>query len=52
MTDHATAGQPSPAAWAAAEKVQLTSWQEPGLYGGFIHPWSSRNAGRPSLSRV
>jgi hypothetical protein len=25
------------------EKVQVTSWQEPGLYGGFIHPWSTRN---------
>jgi hypothetical protein len=23
------------------EKVQVTSWQEPGLYGGFIHPWST-----------
>ncbi|HEY0636826.1 MAG TPA: DUF4185 domain-containing protein [Pseudonocardiaceae bacterium] len=26
----------------SAEKAQVTSWQEPGLYGGFIHPWSSR----------
>lgn len=24
-----------------AEKVQVTSWQESMLYGGFIHPWSS-----------
>ncbi|MFF4880810.1 DUF4185 domain-containing protein [Micromonospora sp. NPDC000668] len=30
-------------AWTA-EKIQVTSWQEPALYGGFIHPWSSRNA--------
>ena len=22
----------------------MTRWQEPALYGGFIHPWSSRNA--------
>ncbi|WP_018588063.1 DUF4185 domain-containing protein [Salinispora arenicola] len=35
-----TAGGPDQA-WTA-EKVQITPWQEPGLYGGFIHPWSSR----------
>ncbi|WP_405060204.1 DUF4185 domain-containing protein [Kribbella sp. NBC_01505] len=23
------------------EKVQVTSSQEPGLYGGFVHPWST-----------
>jgi hypothetical protein len=23
------------------EKLQVTSFQEPGLYGGFIHPWST-----------
>jgi hypothetical protein len=27
-------------AWSA-EKVQVTSAQEPALYGGFIHPWSA-----------
>jgi hypothetical protein len=26
------------------EKIQVRSAQEPGLYGGFIHPWSSRGA--------
>ncbi|MGC4896973.1 DUF4185 domain-containing protein [Micromonospora sp. DT31] len=26
------------------EKIQVTPLQEPGLYGGFIHPWSSRRA--------
>jgi hypothetical protein len=30
-------------AWSQ-EKVQVTSWQEPGLYGGFIHPWSTSAA--------
>ncbi|MDM4719512.1 DUF4185 domain-containing protein [Micromonospora sp. WMMA1363] len=35
-----TAGGPDQA-WSA-EKVQVAPWQEPGLYGGFIHPWSSR----------
>jgi hypothetical protein len=24
------------------EKVQVWPWQEPGMYGGFIHPWSTR----------
>jgi len=28
-------------AWTG-EKIQVTSLQEPALYGGFIHPWSSR----------
>ncbi|SCG52348.1 Tat (twin-arginine translocation) pathway signal sequence [Micromonospora echinaurantiaca] len=37
-----TAGGPDQV-WTA-EKVQVTPWQEPGLYGGFIHPWSSRRA--------
>jgi Domain of unknown function (DUF4185) len=23
------------------EKLQVSSMQEPGLYGGFIHPWST-----------
>jgi hypothetical protein len=23
------------------EKIQVFPWQEPGLYGGFIHPWST-----------
>ncbi|GIU84043.1 MAG: hypothetical protein KatS3mg008_0818 [Acidimicrobiales bacterium] len=27
------------------EKVQVTSLQEPGLYGGFIHPWSTSRPG-------
>jgi hypothetical protein len=26
------------------EKVQVFPWQEPGLYGGFIHPWSTSQA--------
>lgn len=26
------------------EKIQVTSKQEPNLYGGFIHPWSRRGA--------
>ncbi|MFX0595290.1 DUF4185 domain-containing protein [Melissospora conviva] len=26
------------------EKIQVTPLQEPALYGGFIHPWSSRRA--------
>ncbi|HVH47048.1 MAG TPA: DUF4185 domain-containing protein [Labilithrix sp.] len=25
----------------SGEKVQVASWQEPSMYGGFIHPWSS-----------
>jgi len=25
------------------ERIQVGFWQEPGLYGGFVHPWSSRN---------
>jgi hypothetical protein len=29
-------------AWSP-EKVQVDSEQEPGLYGGFIHPWSTRS---------
>jgi hypothetical protein len=28
-------------AWSA-EKVQVGFWQEPGMYGGFVHPWSTR----------
>lgn len=28
----------------SAEKVQVTSQQEPALYGGFVHPWSTRDA--------
>lgn len=31
-------------AWSG-EKTQLTSWQEPSLYGGFIHPWSTAAPG-------
>ena len=27
-------------AWSG-EKTQVSSWQEPSLYGGFIHPWST-----------
>lgn len=30
-------------AWSP-EKIQVTFLQEPSLYGGFIHPWSSRKA--------
>jgi hypothetical protein len=26
------------------EKIQLFPWQEPAMYGGFIHPWSTRAA--------
>src|SRR5262249_1943223 len=26
------------------EKIQVLPWQEPGLYGGFIHPWSTSQA--------
>lgn len=26
------------------EKVQVFPWEEPGLYGGFIHPWSTRES--------
>ena len=26
------------------EKIQVTSSEEPNLYGGFIHPWSNRGA--------
>ncbi|MFI0794846.1 DUF4185 domain-containing protein [Micromonospora rubida] len=37
-----TAGGPDQV-WTA-EKVQVFPWQEPALYGGFIHPWSGRNA--------
>ncbi len=28
----------------SGEKIQVTSKQEPDLYGGFIHPWSRRGA--------
>lgn len=28
----------------SGEKIQVTSKQEPNLYGGFIHPWSRRGA--------
>jgi hypothetical protein len=31
-------------AWSAP-KVQVGFWQEPGMYGGFVHPWSTRAAG-------
>jgi hypothetical protein len=31
------------AAWSN-EVVQVTGLQEPNLYGGFIHPWSTRAA--------
>ncbi len=31
------------------EKIQVLSFQEPGLYGGFIHPWSTRGFGRLHL---
>ncbi len=27
------------------ENIQVTAFQEPNLYGGFIHPWSTRAAG-------
>lgn len=37
-----TAGGPDQV-WSQ-EKVQITWWQEPGLYGGFIHPWSTSSA--------
>lgn len=35
---------PGPDRVWTAEKVQVYGWQEPGLYGGFIHPWSTRSA--------
>lgn len=31
------------------ERIQVTSLQEPGLYGGFIHPWSTTGSGRLHL---
>jgi len=30
-------------AWTG-ERIQVGWWQEPGMYGGFIHPWSTRAA--------
>ncbi|HET9773250.1 MAG TPA: DUF4185 domain-containing protein [Acidimicrobiia bacterium] len=31
-------------AWSD-EQVQVGFWQEPGVYGGFVHPWSTREPG-------
>ncbi len=28
------------------EKIQVFPWQEPALYGGFIHPWSTRGTNK------
>jgi hypothetical protein len=35
-------------AWSR-ETVQIFGWQEPGLYGGFIHPWSTSSRGELHL---
>ena len=32
-------------AWSG-EKVQVWPWQEPAMYGGFIHPWSAKGSNK------
>lgn len=31
------------------EKVQIWPWQEPAMYGGFIHPWSTKGTNKLHL---